>query len=644
VRNDGVMAPANRGSNLGAAPGLQVANCNALPRTNSIASGGELALDPAATTSAAAMVSPKRRPRCGADAPAAVHDAVATAARVVLPTGGGALQAAVGVAAVRLRALRLYGGARVAVWRVCAADALALTFAASAAGVVLVWCNDRWAVAEVGRVLSDARPAAVLVGGRVDARAVCEELGGDGGRGGGGLAGVPAVFVLGKDDNDAAPGGGGGGGGGAVWEMVSEGRRDEGVDGDVEWPGGVGPATAPYAIFYTSGTTGEPKGVVLSHRAMLCQAQAKLAHVGFHAGTRYLALAPLFHLSGASSAIAVALAGGTFFLPGPRETTPVAWLTVIDRARINALVLVPSVLQMLVDAHDRAHSAAANSNGSTASDSSAAANAAVAAPGRSVDTILYGGGACTRGLRSDVLTRVFPNCRLIGAYGMTEAASSMTFIDHSRLPPRSRRHASVGCTPRHVTVAVRRVADSFRTERGGWLVGEVMTRGPHVMAGYFGQPAATRAALSSDGWLYTGDMGYVDDDGCLYIVGRIKDMIKTGGENVFAGEVEAVLGRHPAVISSAVVGVPHRVLGEAVCAAVVTASVEGGDGNGGGVSSEDLATWCRDRLSPFKRPKWIVPMDRFPSNPTGKVLKHELRSEVQRLLEQSQRKFVRAKL
>lgn len=386
-------------------------------------------------------------------------------------------------------------------------------------------------------------------------------------------------------------------------------------------------AAQPYAVFYTSGTTGEPKGVVLSHAAMLTQARAKLRHVRYSAATRYLHLAPLYHLGGASSAVAVALAAGTHVLLGPDEAAPPAWLAAVERARVNTLVVVPAVLQLLVDAHDRWRAAAA------ATPSSAPARAAQSAPGRSVATILYGGGACTRGLRADALTRAFPNCTaLIGAYGMTEAASSMTFIDHCRLPPRSIRHASVGRAPAHVSLAVREVPESFRTQAGGYLVGEIVTRGPHVMDGYFARPEATRQVLSDDGWLRTGDLGYVDDGGFLFFVGRLKDMIKTGGENVFAGEVEAVLGRHPSVISSAVVGVPHRVLGEAVCAAVITAAAGGGTDQR---PEKDLSLWCRERLSPFKVPKWIVPMQRFPSNPTGKVLKRELRIEVQRLLEEA---------
>lgn len=338
---------------------------------------------------------------------------------------------------------------------------------------------------------------------------------------------------------------------------------------------------------------------------MLCQARAKLEHVGFDASTRYLALAPLFHLGGASSALAVAMAGGTIVVPGEGGDAA-AWMSIVEAEKINTLVVVPAVLQMMVDA------CVGEGLGQ----------------GRSVRAILYGGGACSRSLRAEVLGRVFPACeRLVGAYGMTETASSMTFIDHCREAAKSRRHASAGRTPRHVELEIRRVGESFKTKAGGWLVGEVVTRGPHVMEGYFNRREETSAVLSGDGWLSTGDLGYADGDGYLYIVGRMKDMIKTGGENVFAGEVEAVLGRHPSIVSSAVVGVPHRVLGEAVVAAVISSGSE----EGGGVQPS-LDAWCRQRLSSYKRPKWFVAMDQFPRNPTGKVLKPALRFEVERLL------------
>jgi acyl-CoA synthetase (AMP-forming)/AMP-acid ligase II len=394
------------------------------------------------------------------------------------------------------------------------------------------------------------------------------------------------------------------------------------------WPG----KALPYAVFYTSGTTGQPKGVVLSHSAVLSQARAKLAHVGYDDRTRYLHLAPLFHLGGASSAIAVALAGGVHVIARDEvgKNTGSNAMAAIVRNNINTLVAVPAVLQMMVD--DAAARSKKHNDRRRAGDQS---NSVLAS---SVETILYGGGTLSSGLRRALESgRFFGRVRLIGAYGMTEAASSMTFLDHSKLPSNSRKHNSVGRTPWHVELKVRRVESSFRV-RGGWETGEVMTRGPHVMDGYLGRPIETAAALTADDWLATGDLGYVDDDGDLHIVGRLKDMIKSGGECVFAGEVEAVLDRHPLVAWASVVGVPHRVLGEAVAAAVVLVDGEGA------LDAIALDEWCRRRLSPYKRPRWFVSLDKYPPvGGTGKIRKDDVRSEVERALSTMSSRDLRAR-
>jgi acyl-CoA synthetase (AMP-forming)/AMP-acid ligase II len=357
----------------------------------------------------------------------------------------------------------------------------------------------------------------------------------------------------------------------------------------------------PYAIFFTSGTTARPKGVILSHQAMLVQAVAKLKHVGYSAQSRYLHLAPLFHLGGASSALAVTLAGGVHVLEAVaprservRKQTPSMSDTcsAIVRHRVNTLVVVPAILQMLLDE--------------------------VQSSGHECDvaTLLYGGGSLTTAQLVSA-QRLLPGCRLIGAYGMTETASTMTFVDHSTLPADSPAHSSVGRPPEHAELRILETTESFRRE-DGFLFGEIATRGPHVMDGYFRRTAETSAAFDL-GWFRTGDLGYMDDSGHLFLVGRAKDMIRSGGESVLAGEVEQVLSRHPAVTSTAVVGVPHRVLGEAVAAAVIATEWPG---------EERLALWCRDGLSSYKRPRWILGMDRFPLSSTGKVLKEELREEI----------------
>lgn len=204
---------------------------------------------------------------------------------------------------------------------------------------------------------------------------------------------------------------------------------------------------------------------------------------------------------------------------------------------------------------------------------------------------------------------------------MTEAASSLTFFHHDNFPPNSPLHNSVGWPPKHVELRI----DTSVVRGDARGVGEILTRGPHVMAGY----GVVRRGVMH-GWLRTGDLGYVDaGSGALFLKGRCKDMIKSGGENVFAGEVEEMLMRGDQVEEAAVVGIPHRVLGEAVAAVVVLMSnVTKPEGE---VLSE-LMELCRECLSPFKRPKWIVRSRELPRTATGKirkgVVKHMLRKQL----------------
>lgn len=244
-----------------------------------------------------------------------------------------------------------------------------------------------------------------------------------------------------------------------------------------------------------------------------------------------------------------------------------------------------------------------------------------------VATVLYGAGRISEALRRRVRT-VFPNVRLVGAYGMTETASSVTFLVHDDLPEQSPLHCSAGWPPEHVQVRIDPTAEGAELNTGegnNRVVGEVLTRGPHVMEGYYG---GEHVEIIEHGWFRTGDLGYVDNNsGALFLVGRRKDMIKSGGENVFAGEVEEALVSCTDVREAAVVGIPHRVLGEAVAAAVVMAA---------GVRRPEweilkqLRDACRDCLSPFKRPKWIVKQNCLPRNATGKVLKDKVREQLQR--------------
>lgn len=215
---------------------------------------------------------------------------------------------------------------------------------------------------------------------------------------------------------------------------------------------------------------------------------------------------------------------------------------------------------------------------------------------------------------------------------MTEAASSITFVDHSSLPKRSHLHASVGWPASYVQVKVVTDREGGEQGRGNW-VGEIWTRGRHLMTRYL----AKGSGFERGGWFRTGDLGYIDKStGALFVVGRRKDMIKTGGENVFAREVEELLLGCDGVQEAAVVGLPHTVLGEAVAAAVVLTR-DRQDQFKRTILLDQLRRVCKENLSGFKRPKWIWEEQELPRNAMGKIVKGKLKEVLARRLARADR-------
>jgi long-chain acyl-CoA synthetase len=202
-------------------------------------------------------------------------------------------------------------------------------------------------------------------------------------------------------------------------------------------------------------------------------------------------------------------------------------------------------------------------------------------------------------------------------YGMTETSAVMTVLPWSMHTPEGRKQnklRSGGRSSLHVQV---RIVDDQDRERPRGEVGEIIARGPNVMQGYLNKPEATQAALRG-GWMHTGDMGYMDDDGYVFIVDRLKDMIISGGENVYSAEVENAIARHPAVAACAVIGIPCKEMGEKVHAAVVLKS-------GQSLTSEDLYAHCKTLIAGYKCPRSIEVRESLPVSGAGKVLKTELR-------------------
>ncbi|MFE5912696.1 long-chain fatty acid--CoA ligase [Streptomyces wedmorensis] len=341
-------------------------------------------------------------------------------------------------------------------------------------------------------------------------------------------------------------------------------------------------------LFYTGGTTGFPKGVMLSHANILASAHSLIVSVQSSVrGGRAMHCAPMFHLAALASWCGQTLVGGShLFMPG---FEPGAVLKAIGERRPTSTMLVPAMIQLLVD-----HPSVGDHDLS------------------SVERFSYGASPISETLLTRAMT-VFPRAEFAQGYGMTEMAPGVAALapeDH-RDPPLLR---AAGRAIAGVDV---RVVDPGDVEVPRGTVGEVVARGANMMLGYWNKPEETADALRG-GWMHTGDAGYMDEDGYLYIVDRLKDMIVTGGENVYSAEVENALATHPAIASSAVIGVPDPTWGERVHAVIVLKP-------GHTTTPDDIRAHCKTLIAGYKAPRTCDFVDTMPLSPAGKILKRDLR-------------------
>jgi long-chain acyl-CoA synthetase len=351
------------------------------------------------------------------------------------------------------------------------------------------------------------------------------------------------------------------------------------------------------AISYTGGTTGAPKGVMLSHGNLLANARHNLIATGHSGSDRWLHVCPMFHVAGTANVFACTWVGAAqVILP---RFDPVAVLATMREEQITHTVFVPTMLAMLLEELDRAGGRA---------DFPALRH------------IQYAASPISPELQRRVLERF--DCDVVQFYGMTEAAPTVTGLSAAahRLglageEPHAARLLGIGVPVVGVEAEVR-AFDGSRLAAGE--IGELYVRGPNVMLGYWKRPDATDAALV-DGWYRTGDAARADGDGYLYVVDRLKDMIITGGENVYSVEVEAALMEHPAVAEAAVFGIPDPRWGEAVHAAVVPVA-------GSAIEEGELIAHCRALLAGYKVPRSIeLRGEPLPKSGAGKLLKSRLR-------------------
>jgi len=359
-------------------------------------------------------------------------------------------------------------------------------------------------------------------------------------------------------------------------------------------------------IFYSSGTTGKPKGIMSTHRNMIANLQNTMFNsvAGAMAGggaipvgdpnaaqTVALFTSPLFHVSGCHSTLVVGMLAGLKLVMPVGKFEPEDALRIIQDQKVNVWATVPTMVWRVCEHPDRHEY-----------DTS------------SVASVAFGGSPSAEELQRKV-RETFPNVSTTSnAYGLTESSSVATVNSGEGAV---RKPTSVG--PPVPTVEIQ-VIDGAGNPVPTGEVGEICIKGPIIMKGYWNKPEAT-AETVVDGWLRTGDIGHVDDEGYVYITDRKKDMIIRGGENIYCVEIEERLVQHPAIADAAVIGVPHPELGEEVKAVV---QVEPGEA----ISEADVKQWVADGLANFKVPAYVeVQTDKLPRNASGKLLKNVLRGE-----------------
>ena len=351
------------------------------------------------------------------------------------------------------------------------------------------------------------------------------------------------------------------------------------------------------AISYTGGTTGLPKGVMQSHGNLLANAKHMLMSNPIRPQDRFIHAAPMFHAADASSTFAFTFVGGAHICIAGFE--PDLFARTVESERVTVSLIVPTMINMLV-----------NHPSVRERDFSAWRLLMFGASPMPIEVLLK---AC----------EVLP-CSFVQLYGMTEAAPIVTSTqaDDNRRgaageEPYRARLASCGQPVPGVEVEVRR-PDGTRCNTGE--PGEVHVRGPNIMMGYWNRPEETAKALVGDGWYASGDVAWADDDGYLFIVDRAKDMIISGGENIYTTEVENAIFRYPAVLEVAVFGIPHETFGEMVHAEVVTKA-------GATVTADEIVATCREQIAGYKVPRSVnVRSEALPKSGAGKILKRDLRA------------------
>ena len=461
---------------------------------------------------------------------------------------------------------------RVAIWAPNSLEWMVASFAVYATGAVLVPLNTRFKGEEAGHVLRTSG-ARLLLGTTdllgSDPLALLEDVPG--------LESLRDTVVL---HGPARPGA-------TTWAQLLEGAPAVDPETVRAREAALGPDD-PSDIIFTSGTTGRPKGAVLTHGASVRTYLAWSELVGLRRGDRYLSVYPFFHTSGLKSVILTCLLSGATVIPHSVFDVG-AVMADVARERVTVLPGPPTVFQSILEHPDF-----------PTFDLSSLRLSVTGAAIVPVEVV--------RRMRDDLRFHT-----VVTGYGLTETTGTVRMCRHDD-PPEVVAH-TVGKPLPGVEVRIDGAGPEGTATEG---TGEILVRGFNVMKEYFGDPEATAAAIDGDGWLRTGDIGYLDGDGNIRITDRKKDMFIVGGFNAYPAEIEGIMLQHPAVAQVAVIGVPDHRLGEVGAAFVIPRA-------GFEATESELIAWCREHMANFKVPRAVHFVESFPLTPSGKVMKYVLR-------------------
>ena len=353
-------------------------------------------------------------------------------------------------------------------------------------------------------------------------------------------------------------------------------------------------------LMFTAGTTGRPKGVMLAHQNFSEYVLNNVTPADPETEEKNILTVPLYHIAGVQAMMAAVYGGRTLVVQ--RQFEAEEWMRLVREQKVDRAMMVPTMLKQLMD-HPKFREYDLSS----------------------LKVITYGAAP----MPVEVIKRAIrelPGTRFINAFGQTESAATITMLgpdDHviegspEEIERRLKRLSSIGKPLADVEV---RIMGEDGSMLASGEVGEIVARGGRIMRGYWKQDSATTKTIDTQGWLHTGDLGYQDEDGYIFLAGRAKDIIKRGGEMISPEEVENVILSHPNVEDAAVIGVPDDTWGERVRAVIVTK-------NGVKVPPDEIIDLCRQRLASFKKPESVVFTAEIPRNPMGKILKRVLREQ-----------------